>query len=442
VPFPTLPGFDKQAFDKYLRNTGWLMFGKVLNMAVGFATTRYLGAGQFGDLSTAIALTTILAAVSMLGLDSFIIREILHDPHKRDEILGTSFWLRIAFSAGMVPATVGGYMLFRNLVHSPGNLLSPMIAILSVASVFKSFNVIDSFFQSKVESKYVVHIQNSSLLLSSAVKIWLVLSGAGVIWFAWALLFDAMILACGLLFIYRKKGYSTWAWTVSAARARTLLSQSWPLIISAVMVSLYMKIDVLMLKAWRGSEEVGSYSVAANISESWYFIPVAIVTSVFPAIIHARSADPEKYRRRLQNLYDLLVAISLPTAIVIGFCGDSIIQFIYQDRFPGAGLMLSIHIWSGIFVFLGTASSQYLLAEGLTRISFIRTGIGAVVNILLNIWLIPEYGGVGASIATLAAYFIATFSAFFYRRLHHQGVMMIKSLFLISLFEKLRKREV
>ncbi len=101
--------------------------------------------------------------------------------------------------------------------------------------------------------------------------------------------------------------------------------------------------------------------------------------------------------------------------------------------------MLSIHIWSGIFVFLGSASSQYLLAEGYTMISFQRTALGAVVNILLNLWLIPKYGGIGASIATLVACFISAFYILFIPRTRQQGVMMLKSLFLFTAFQKIFK---
>ena len=205
-------------------------------------------------------------------------------------------------------------------------------------------------------------------------------------------------LAVGLAVVYHQYGLLFKTWSFNTVRARSLLKQSWPLIISAVMVSIYMKIDAVMLKS-QGSVEVGIYSAAARLSESWYFIPIAIVTSVFPAIVQLRKNDPEKFERRMQNLYDLLVVISLPTAVVISFTADDVIRMIYGSRFPGAGAMLSIHIWSGVIVFLGTASGQYMLVEGLNRLTFWRTGIGALVNIAINLWLIPRYGGVGASIA-------------------------------------------
>lgn len=439
MKIPGLKGFDEAAFSKYFKNTSWLMFGKILSMVVGFLIARYLGPVSFGDLSFADALTAIVAAIGTLGLDSFIVREILNDPGKRDEILGTSLALRIGVNLILIPLSIGIYLLFHHFSAQPGKPLTLIVALLSFASFFKSFNVIDSYFQSQVQSKYVVHVQNICVILSACLKVLLVWSGAPLVFFAAALTFDGFILAAGLIIIYYQRGLKINRWTFSMERARSLLKQSFPLILSAVMVSIYMKIDQVMLKS-EGSAEVGIYSAAAKISEAWYFIPMAIVTSVFPALIHARKTDPERYQKRLKNLYDLLVFISLPVALFISFFGTDLIHLLYGNKFEGAGSMLSIHIWSGIFVFFGIASSQYLINEGFTQISFQRTAAGAIINILLNFWLIPLYGGIGASIATLIACIFSTFYILFIPKTRQHGIMMLKSLFLISAIQKLVKR--
>ena len=439
MKIPGIKGFDEAAFQKYFKNTSWLMFGKMLSMIVGFLIARYLGPVSFGDLSFADALTAIVAAVGTLGLDSFIIREIIKEPNKKNEILGTSLAMRLAVNLLIIPISIGLYLLFHEFSDHPGKPLTLIIILLSIASFFKSFNVIDSYFQSQVQSKYVVKVQNIVVILSAVVKILLVWLNMPLIYFAAALTFDAFILALGLVWMYYSRGFDMRQWTFNLSRAKSLLQQSFPLILSAVMVSIYMKIDQVMLKNV-GSAEVGIYSAAAKISEAWYFIPLAIVTSVFPAIINARQTDLERYHKRLKNLYDLLVFMSLPVAIVLSFFGTDLIHLLYGNRFEGAGTMLSIHIWSGIFVFLGVASSQYLLAEGYTKISFQRTAFGAVANILLNLWLIPLYGGIGASIATLIACFLSTFYIIFIPKTRQQGIMMLKSLFLISALQKIKIR--
>ncbi|MEO8795967.1 MAG: flippase, partial [Daejeonella sp.] len=437
---PAIPGFDQKSFEKYFKNTAWLMLGRILSMVVGFIIARYLGPSNFGDLSFAIAFTGLFAAVATLGLDTFVVRELIHTPEKTPVILGTSFWLRIVVSIFLIPAAVKLYVFFRQLSPIQGNSLTALVGLCALATAFKSFNVIDSYFQSQVKSKYVVIVQNICLFISAAFKVLLIILEVPVVYFAMALVIDGFLLAVGLILIYQKQEKQLLRnWKFSSAMAASLLKKSWPLIFTAVMISIYMQIDVVMLKSL-GAEVVGIYSAAARISEAWYFIPVAIITSVMPAIVQARKKDLVHYQKRLQNLYDLLVAISLPVALIISFSASLIISILYGKDFEGAGLILSIHIWSGVFVFLGSASSQYLLAEAYTVISLKRTAIGALVNILLNLWLIPIYGGVGSAIATLIAYFVAAFSILLFKQTRQQGIMMLKSLFLISLIQKIPKK--
>jgi O-antigen/teichoic acid export membrane protein len=439
MKLPAIKGFDEEAFNKYLKNTGWVIFGKALSLTVSVLITSYLGPILFGDLSFGLSLVAILAAVGALGLDTFIIREIIQEPAKRDEILGTSLWLRIAANALLIPLTVGIYLVSHNLSSNPGTPLTLLVGLLALASFFKSFNVIDAYFQSQVQSKYVVQVQNICLITISLIKVAIIVLGLPLIYIVFAYVLDGLILAVGLIIVYQKKGFSIFDWSFDKQRAKSLLRKSSPLILSAVMVSIYMKIDVVMLKSI-GSKAIGIYSSAQNLSEAWYFIPVAIVTSVFPALLNARKTDLDRYQKRLKNLYDLLVFISLPVALFISFFAADIIHLIYRGKYDGAGSMLSIHIWSGIFVFLGTASSQYLVAEGFTKVSFYRTAAGAVINILLNLWLIPKYGGVGASIATLIACFVSTFYLLLIPKTRQQGIMMLKSLFLVTAFQKIFKR--
>ena len=439
MKLPGIKGFDEEAFNKYLKNAGWLMFGKVVSLIVNLAITRYLGPILFGDLSFGLSLVAILAAIGGLGLDTFIIREVIQDPSKRDEILGTSVVLRMVANGLLIPIAIGIYLISHSLSSNPGDSLTILIALLAFASFFKSFNVIDSYFQSQVQSKYVVQVQNVSLVVTSIFKVVIITFSLPLIYIVFAYILDAVVLAAGLIIAYQNRGLKILNWNFNKERAKLLLIKSSPLILSAVMVTIYMKIDVVMLKSV-GSRAVGIYSSAQNLSEAWYFIPSAIVTSVFPALLNARKTDLNRYKKRLGNLYDLLVYINIPIAIFISFFGSDLIHLAYSGKYDGAGPMLSIHIWSGIFVFLGMASSQYLIAEGYTKISFYRTAAGAITNILLNFWLIPKYAGVGASIATLIACFVSAFYVLLIPKTRQQGIMMLKSLFLITAFQKILKR--
>jgi O-antigen/teichoic acid export membrane protein len=313
------------------------------------------------------------------------------------------------------------------------------VLIFSTIGIIQAFNVIDSYFQSQVQSKYIMQVQISGNLVSAAIKLLFIYFKMPLIWFVYAYTFDFLLLSIGYYFTYQRKQRSIFKWTFSYPLASKLLKYSWPLMVSGIMVSLYMKIDQIMLQNMAGVKEAGAYATVATLSEAWNFIPAVIVTSLFPAILNAKRDDLDRYKKRIQNLYDLMVYLSVPVAIVITFASPLIYK-LYKPEYAYAAPVLSVHIWSGVFVFLGAASSQYLIAENYNTLTFIRTGFGAAINIILNIILIPKMGMMGAAIATLVAYASANFFIIFIPKVSGQGVMMFKSLFLISLVQRLTKR--
>lgn len=438
MKLPGIPGFDQAAFDKYLKNTGMLMFGKVGSLVIKMAVTilifNYLGAFDNGILNGAIIYVTLFAAVASLGLDQFIVKELHAFPGRRDSILGTAF--RMKFIAGLIciPVIFVAWQFF-GLKETPYQY----VLILSLIGVFQSFNVIDSYFQSEVKSKYIMQVQITATLVSAALKLLLIYIKSPLEFFVYATILDFVWLAIGYLLVYNRKGRSILRWSFDSALSKRLISFSWPLIISGIMVSLYMNIDQLMLHEMIGPAAQGTYTTAVNFSAAWYFIPTVIVSSLFPAILNARRDDPERYQKRLQNLYDLMVWMSVAFAIVISITAPWIYKLL-KPEYANAAPVLAVHVWSGIFVFLGTANGQYLIAENFSKLTFVRTTIGAIVNILLNLWLIPLMGIMGAAIATLIAYFASTFFIVFIRSLRPQAIMMFKSLFMITLVQKLRKQ--
>ena len=177
----------------------------------------------------------------------------------------------------------------------------------------------------------------------------------------------------------------------------------------AIMV--YMKIDQIMLGQMLGDEAVGIYSAAVRISEVWYFIPMMIVASVFPAILEAKKRDDGQYIQPLQRLYDLMVWLSVAIALPMTFVSTPIVVALFGPNYAESGPVLAIHIWASVFVFLGVASSQWFIAENRQILSFQRTLLGAIVNVILNLILIPYFGPIGAAVATVVAYAIAAFLA-------------------------------
>ena len=258
-----------------------------------------------------------------------------------------------------------------------------------------------------------------------------------LIWFASVYCLDAIVLAIGLVFVYFYNGENIFSWTCSFETSKYLLRDSWPLIFAGVVVSIYMKIDQVMIKEMLGAKEVGLYAASVKLSEAWYFLPMAITSSLFPAIINAKVYQKEDYYQRLQKLYDLMVWLALAIALPTTILSSWIVEFLYGNEYLESSSVLNIHIWSGIFVFLGVASSKYLLAENYIKKTFYRTFFGALLNIIMNYYLIGIMGIKGAALSTLASHF---FAAYFYdildKDLRRMFILKTKSLFLYSLYAK------
>jgi O-antigen/teichoic acid export membrane protein len=188
-----------------------------------------------------------------------------------------------------------------------------------------------------------------------------------------------------------------------------LLRDSWPLILSGMVVAVYMKIDQVMIKEMLDSEAVGQYAAAVRLSEAWYFIPMVISSSLFPAIINAKKISEELYYERLQKLYDLMVWMAVAIALPMTFLSDWVVELLYGSEYSEAASVLMVHIWAGVFVFLGVASGKWFITEDLQKYSFYRTFFGSVANIVLNFILIPKLGINGAAIATLVSQIIAAY---------------------------------
>lgn len=418
-----------------------LLIGKVGSLAIkmltNIAVANYLLAYGNGILTTAIAYVFLFAALAGLGLDQFIVKELHQFPQNRDKILGTAFGLK-TFAGFMCIPLIG----LAWLVYPLQDIQYRFILLLSFIGVFQSFTVIDSYFQSEVKSKYIMQVQIIGNLISAAIKIILIFTHSPISYFFFAFLFDTILLSIGYIITYSRKNRSILNWKFEKTLAKKLCSLSWPLIISGIMVSIYMKIDQIMLKQIlgdKGTAEAGAYATVVNFSEALNFVPVAIVSSLFPAILNARRDDKIRYQKRLQNLYDLMVWLSLSFAIFITFASPFIYSY-FKPEYANAAPVLSVHVWGSAFIFLGVASGQYLIAENFGRLTFIRTGIGAVINIILNLLLIPSMGMMGTAIATVIAYFISAFFILFIPKLRQQGIMMLKSLLLVTAFQKIFKR--
>ncbi|RPI74388.1 MAG: flippase [Ignavibacteriales bacterium] len=431
--------FGSSSFKKYFKNTSWLLTERTIRLIVNFLINiyviRYLGPDDFGLLSYAISFAALFTTFSTLGLDNIIIRELVKEPGKRDVYLGSVFLMKVAGALSSLILIAGTLILTND-----SSLTVVLIFLIASSTVFQSLNVIDFYFQSKVLSKYPVIVQFITVIISAIIKFILIQSSADLWFFAGVITLESILWAIGFIIVYRLQNLKILNWRFNKEISKQLLKDAWPLVLSGLFIAVYMKIDQVMIKNMLNDEEVGFYAAAVKISEAWYFIPMAVSSSLFPAIVNAKKIGMALYESRMQKLYDILTWMSFGIAIPVTFFSEAIIKILFGPEYISSSGVLTIYIWAGVSVFLGVASSQYLLTENLTKLSFYRTFVGMILNIVLNFLLIPIYGIIGSAVATLISYTLATFSIGINRKTFSQFIMMLKSIFFITFFLYIKQK--
>jgi PST family polysaccharide transporter len=425
---------------KIVDNIGWLFFDKILRMGLGLFVgvwiARYLGPEQFGLFSFATAFVGLFGAVAGLGLQGIVVRDIVRDPAVKEEILGTAAVLQL----------LGGLLAYGLILGTifwlrPEDTLSKMlVVILGSTLLLKASDVALYWFESQVLSKYTVWVQNGCFLLFAAIKVALILNHAPLIAFAWAAMAEAMLVALLLFAMLGLRGPGLRQLHVTVARAKGLLKDSWSLLLSGIAVVIYMKIDQIMLGQMVGDVAVGIYSAAVRLSEAWYFVPMVIVHSVFPAMLEAKKSSEEQYYQRLQHLYIFLFYLSVIFSLPLWFFSEWIIQALFGVIYLESSSIFSLYIWNTVFVSLGTARGKWLIAENLQKYGAVYIGISMVSNVVMNYLLIPTYKGFGAACATVVSTFIATIVApALFQKTRVSSIMLIRCVYPSSIYSYFSK---
>ena len=376
-----------------------------MGLIVGVWVARYLGPTDFGTFNYLLATIGILTPFASLGLESMVVKELVENPGRAKIIMSTAITLRLL--SGLIAFAVCAAIFFVLKKDEPYTLYVGIILALTLLA--QALISIELYYQSKVASRVAVISQSIAYIIANILKIVLILSNASLIAFAVVTALEMTL--GGLFMLYSLKKFSNQTLTLQLDKplAKDLMARGWPLIFSGFMIMIYMRIDQVMLGEMVNDDEVGMYSAALKISEIWYIIPTIICNSFFPSIIDGKKLSQKIYFRKFQNLFDILFVISLTIAIGVTIFSKDIVHILYGEQYSNASIILTIHIWSAVFVFLGVGATNFFIIENLQNKTFTRTALGAVLNIILNLILIPKLFAVGAAIATLISQFCSSY---------------------------------
>jgi len=410
-------------------NSSWWLAERaatlLLTLLTNIVLVRVLGPAQFGELSYVLAVAGLLVPLTQFGVSGLVARALLERPDDEAAVLRAAMLLRLFGCA--LALVVGSFywLFFEDRAEERWMLL-----VLLGAQFATTFQVVEFWFQVKFRASRLVPWRMGVVVAGAIIKMSVAVSTGDAQWVVAAFALELLMTGgAALLAMRRESGrWATPGWAPERVRWFALRAP-W-LLASGVAEVIYLRIDIVLLERLRGVEEAGIYAVAARLSEAWYMIPVALMGAAFPAIWQRRS-DPAAYECSLQASLDLLCGLALALAIVIQLAGLPLIELLFGERFVASAPVLQIHVWAGLFVFMRALLSRWLLAEDMLRFSLLTHLAGAVVNVALNLLLIPTYGTIGAAVATVISYASAGWLALYLSaRTRPMAHMMARALLL------------
>ncbi len=402
--------FVKKIFkSKFVGNTGWLLFQNIysmlLSLVIGALSARYLGPSNYGLIGYGASLVSLFTSLSQLGLNNILMNELVTRPDEKGTTLGTALVMRLVASI----VSFCCVLVFVTIMEPGNKVLLIITALQAFAIICHTYELLNEWFLSELQSKVYVAATSVGATVVGVWKVFLLMKGASVEWFAASTTIQALV--CGgivLAVFFRRKKFHL---KFYLARAKELFGKSNHYIISGLAVALYTQMDRIMLGKMMGETEVGLYTSAMTIAMLWEFIPQAIVNSSRAVILEKKTKSYDEYIRLFKILMLAISIMGIGVGMVIQILGKYLILILYGKDYAGAGILLKILIWSTSFAMLGTARGIWNVAENKNKYVKYYTIIGSIFNLIFNYFAIQVWGAAGAAFGTLLSQMIVALGA-------------------------------
>ena len=364
-------------------------------------SARYLGPSNFGLLNYASSVVAFVAPLARLGMRQVLVEEIVSHPMREGKALGTTLVMTVTSSFFCIIGC-GAFVLIANA----GETDTLIVCLLySVSLVFQMLELIQYWFQAKLLSKYTAITSLVAYLITALYKVFLLITGKNIYWFAVSHALDFLIISVVLLVIYKRLGGQKLSFSFSIGKE--LFNKSKHYILSSMMVTIFAQTDKIMIKTMIDNETNGFYSTAVSCAGMTAFVFTAMIDSFGPMIYQSKKTDYKKFEKNVSILYSIIIYMALIQSIVLTLFAGPIIELLYGQEYAAAAPLLQIVTWYTTFSYLGSARGIWMLAEKKQKYLWIINLSGALLNVVGNFILIPTLGAVGAAIASIATQFLA-----------------------------------
>ena len=407
---------------------GWLGLEQAVRMTtglvVGIYVARHLGPAGFGVISYATALMLIGSALSRMGLQEIVTRDLVRDPAGRDLTLGSAFALRLA--GGLLAY---GALLAYGLHVAADSDTRIAVLVIGAGVLVQPFDMASAWFQARQHMKPLVLAHLGGVLSCAALRIGFVMTDQPLIWFAWPVAAELAIGSALVMAVYARAAGSPLRWRVSSARLQTLLAAALPLTLAIATTELSLRLPQVLLVRLGSTVAAGHYAAATRLSEALYLLPVIAATALFPVVVRSFAVGGAHYARRMEALYGVLLWGGLAIAAPLSLLAPWLIDRLFGSHYAEASQVLRIHAWSLPLVGLAVARARALIAEGLARFNLLSAAVNLAANVALAWVLIPRMGAAGAALASVLPRLASAVALnFVFAQTRPQGFVMLRAL--------------
>ena len=383
-----------------LQNTSWLVLGEGAYRGSRFVLTvllaRHLGADSFGKWSFALALAALFAILANFGLPTLTVRDIAVDRGHTRSYVGNMVVLKVLL--GLATLAIIGVL---GAVLGSGRDEIGLIYLLGVFVVVASYGeLFDAVFRGHDRMEFEAY---AKLLLAGCLLVLggtLVWKSAPLLSFGVAYIVAAAFSAAfGLVLLFRRFGGFSLGIDLDFWKAT--LRAAFPIMLATIAFIAYFRIDLVMLSQMKGDLETGLYSAAYNFVLPAVYLPVLLVTALYPTLSR-QAGDISAFRQSYVRATGMLLVYGMVVAAALVGTRQIVYLWLFGGEYQDSVTLIPIFVGTMALFILAHLNYFVLYAKRREGVVLAVTVASLAVNVALNIALIPKFGMHGAAVSTVA----------------------------------------
>ena len=371
---------------------------KVFTVGAVVVAARVLGTGEFGAYGTAAALAVILSIVSTLGMLPLLIRDIAREPERAPELVRSAHVLKTIANGVMLVTLV---VVAKWLLAYPDRVVAAAL-LLGVSYAIGSYaENMAAYFQAMERMHVWMQASAAFGLVTGGLGAALVWTTSSMVWFALAPIVGQ---AAALFWLVRQAPgpirRGEWArWS----EVRNLALEMVPFAAAFVALTIYYKIDVLLLAAWRSPGDVGLYTAAYKFWDMAQALSVVAVAAVYPRLSRIAPRNGTGERWAGTRVTELMLLAVVPVCALLWLLKGPLIETLYGASYVDATPVLGRLSLAFPALAVSVLAVLILGAAGKMTHVAVLYAVGVVTNVVLNVFLITSMGPLGAATAKLGS---------------------------------------